>query len=193
MLKENLLSIIGEFYSPLSPECGQALLERLNIRSVDKGEYIVKEGQYAHHAYFILQGTARAFYLKDGKDVSDWFAFENEFISSIVSLFGDKPSPHYIEVLQDSILIEISKEVMDELAEKYHDFERLIREVVTQTMLSQQERISSILFHSAEQRYEQILSIRPDIINRVPLMHIASYLGMTLETLSRVRSLKARI
>ena len=90
-------------------------------------------------------------------------------------------------------MIEISKEVIDELAEKYHDFERLIREVVTQTMLSQQERISSILFHSAEQRYEQILSIRPDIINRVPLMHIASYLGMTLETLSRVRSLKARI
>ena len=93
-------------------------------------------------------------------------------------------------MVQESIVIEISKETVEHLSNKYHCFEKLIRVVVTNVMLSQQERISSILFQTAEQRYKEMLSIRPDIINKFPLKHIASYLGMTLETLSRVRSIK---
>ena len=137
-----------------------------------------------------MEGCGRAFYLNGGKDITDWFAFEHEFISAIVSFFGNEPSPHFIEMVQASIVIEISKDTVEHLSNKYHCFEKLIRVVVTKVMLSQQERISSILFQTAEQRYKEMLSIRPDIINKFPLKHIASYLGMTLETLSRVRSTK---
>lgn len=96
-------------------------------------------------------------YLKDGKDISDWFSFENDFICSIVSYFNNEPSPHYIEVLENSVLLEFSKSEIDALSDKYHDFERLIRIIVTEIILSHQKRIASILFHNAEQKYENLL------------------------------------
>lgn len=188
MIDNNPLQIMAERYAPLSPECQAELVERLQLHHFPKGEVLVREGQYANKAYFIMEGCARAYYLKDGKDISDWFAFEYEFISSIVSFFGKGPSPHYIEVLQDALVMEVSRDAIEYLSDKYHDFERLIRVVVTQTMLAQRERMASILFHSARERYDHIIQQRPDITQRVPLMHIASYLGMTLETLSRIRS-----
>ncbi|MEM7298373.1 MAG: Crp/Fnr family transcriptional regulator [Bacteroidota bacterium] len=193
MTKEDILNKIGEIYAPLSPECQQELFDNLVLLSLEKGEILVREGEYADKAYFILHGCARAYYLNDGRDISDWFAFENEFISSIVSFFGKEPSPHYIELLQDAIVLQISRTTIESLSDKYHDFERLIRVVVTETMLRQRERISSILFQSAKERYDHIMRIRPDITNRVPLMHIASYLGITLETLSRIRGSRKRI
>ncbi|MEL6863726.1 MAG: Crp/Fnr family transcriptional regulator [Bacteroidota bacterium] len=193
MIKNNPLHAIGELYAPLSDKCQQELLEQIHLTTVEKGEVIVREGQFANKAYFILQGCARAYYLKDGKDISDWFAFENEFITAIISFFGNEPSPHYIEMLEDTLIMEISRTTIDQLSNKHHDFEHLVRVVVTKTMLRQQERISSTLFHTARERYDHILDTYPGITNRVPLMHIASYLGMTLETLSRIRNTKRRI
>ena len=190
---EEIVNIISEVYSPLTCECQQELADDVIILSLKKGATLVKEGQYSDKTYYIIKGCARAYYLKEGKDISDWFAFENEFISSIVSFFVNKPSPHYIELLENSILIEIARDKIEKLSDKYHDFERLIRVVVIKTMLSQQERMASMQFHSAEQKYENILAIHQNITKRVPLMHIASYLGITLETLSRVRSPKNRI
>jgi CRP-like cAMP-binding protein len=103
------------------------------------------------------------------------------------------PSPHYIEVLEPSILLEISRENINLLSDKYKEFDRLGKIIVTKTMLQQQQRIVSIQFETAQQKYENILKIRPDITKRVALTHIASYLGITLETLSRIRNPKNRI
>ena len=193
MTKEEIIHKISETYSPLTLECQQELSEYVSILSLKKNVMLVKEGQYSDKSFFILKGCARAYYLRDGKDITDWFGFENEFISSIISFFTHQPSPHYIELLEDSILIELSRSQIEHLSNKYHDFERLIRIIVTKTMLSQQEKIASMQFYNAEQKYENILAIRSDIVHRVPLTHIASYLGITLETLSRIRNPKNRI
>ena len=193
MTKEEIIKNISETYSALSLECQMELPDKATILSLEKGSILVREGQYSDKTFYIIKGCARAYYLKDGKDISDWFAFENEFISAIVSFFTEKPSPHYIELLEDSILIELSRDDIEGLADKYHDFERLLRVIVTQTMLSHQERIASMQFYNAEQKYENLLVIRPDITQRVPLTDIASYLGITLETLSRIRNPKNRI
>ena len=193
MNSEKILNEIGEIYSPLSIECRQELIANFNVLTLNKGEIVVREGQFSDKAYLIVQGCSRAFYLKDGKDISDWFAFENEFMASIVSFFCREPSPHYIEFIEDSIVIEFSRDTIDNLSGKYHDFERLISKVVTKTMLGLRERLSSILFNKAEERYKQLINTRPDVTNRIPLTHIASYLGITLETLSRIRNPKKRI
>lgn len=193
MNSEKILNEIGEIYSPLSIECRQELIANFNVLTLNKGEIVVREGQFSDKAYLIVQGCSRAYYLKDGKDISDWFAFENEFMASIVSFFCREPSPHYIEFIEDSIVIEFSRDTIDNLSSKYHDFERLISKVVTKTMLGLRERLSSILFNKAEERYKQLINTRPDVTNRIPLTHIASYLGITLETLSRIRNPKKRI
>ena len=193
MSKEKIINIISETYSKLTYECQQELLSVSKVFTLQKGEQLVKEGQYSDKTFFIINGCARAFYLKDGKDISDWFAFENDFISSINSFFLNIPSPHYIELIEDSEILELSRKDVEILSDKYHDFERLSKIIITKTMLQQQERISSMQFHSAEEKYDNILSIQPNITKRVPLTHIASYIGITLETLSRIRKRKIGI
>ena len=193
MTKEEVINIISETYSTLTDECQQEFSNSSKISILQKGTTLVKEGQYSDKTFFIIEGCARAYYLKDGKDISDWFAFENDFISSINSFFQDIPSPHYIELLEDSILLEISRKDVELLSAKYHEFERLSKIIIIKTMLQLQERISSMQFHSAEQKYENLLSIRPNITQRIALTHIASYIGITLETLSRIRKPKKRI
>lgn len=187
MKKEDIIGAIEKNYIKLPSDCINSLLEVSKILEVQNGEEIVKEGQYADKAYFIIKGCARAYYLKDGKDITDWFAFDNDFISSINSFYLDIPSPHYIEVLEPSVLLEISKKHIDTLSNKYPEFDKLEKLVVIKTMLRLQQRIVSVQFETASQKYINLLTIRPDIIQRVPLTHIASYLGITLETLSRIR------
>lgn len=189
----SIIRLIGKLYSPLSDACISDLASVSKVLSFDKPTILVKEGQFANKTYFIVKGCARAFYLKDGKDVTDWLAFENDFISAINSFFLNIPSPHYIEVLEASELLEFSREDSLILSDKYHDFEKLASKVITRTLLQLQQRVVSIQFETAQQRYENLLNIRPDITQRVPLTHIASFLGITLETLSRIRNPKNRI
>lgn len=187
---EKTINELGELYSPLSIECQQDLVANAKVCTFKRGEIVVREGQYSEKAYLIVAGCARAYYLKDGKDISDWFTFENQFMAPIVSFFSTKPSPHYVEFVEDSVAYEFSKDTFDSLSYKYHDFERFISKVVTETMLGLCERLYTIQFNKAEDRFKHLISIYPDITKRIPLTHIASYLGITLETLSRIRSPK---
>ncbi|WPR75756.1 Crp/Fnr family transcriptional regulator [Algoriphagus sp. NG3] len=192
MQLEQTINQLDELYSPLSIACRQDLIANAKLSTFKRGEVVVREGQYSEKAYLIVEGCARAYYLKDGKDISDWFAFENQFMAPIVSFFSAKPSPHYVEFVEDSVAYEFSKDTFDSLSHKHHDFERFISKVVTVTMLGLCERLYTIQFNRAEDRFKHLISIYPDITNRIPLTHIASYLGITLETLSRIRSPKNR-
>ncbi|UII34005.1 Crp/Fnr family transcriptional regulator [Fulvivirga ulvae] len=185
-----IVETISDSYSPLTAACKADLAKGLKVLDFDRSAILVREGQYADKSYFIVKGCARAYYLKDGKDITDWFAFENDFITAINSFFLNVPSPHFIEILEPGILLELSKDKVEQLSDKYHDFERLAKVVVTKTLLQLQQRVVSIQFETALQKYENLLKIRPDITQRIPLTHIASYLGITLETLSRIRNPK---
>lgn len=187
---KTIIDKISKRYTPLSNECQAELLANSKIKTFKKGEIVVREGQFSKNAYLITQGCARAYYLQDGRDISDWFTFENEIMAPIVSFFGQKPSPHFIEFIEDSVAIVFTKDTLDQLSNKHHDFERFIRKVVTETMLGLCERLNTIQFVKAEERFTRLLKIYPNITNRIPLTHIASYLGITLETLSRIRSPK---
>ncbi|MBK6266077.1 Crp/Fnr family transcriptional regulator [Marivirga sp. S37H4] len=190
---QHAIESISEQYSPLTDNCRSDLCNLLRIQTIPKNTVLVKEGQFANKTYFIVKGCLRAYYLKEGKDITDWLAFDNEFINSINSYFLEVPSPHFIETLESTKLIEFCKKDVETLLDKYPDFDRLLRIAVTKVMLQLQQRIVSIQFETAIQKYESLLIQRPDITARVPLTHIASFLGITLETLSRIRNIKSRI
>ena len=187
---QEVIETLHTTYSPLSDACKAELPSHSRIFTVSPSELLVKEGEFADKTYFIVEGCARAYYLKEGKDITDWFAFEGDFISAINSFFLDVPSPHFIEIMEPATLLEFSRDSVLMFSDKYHDFDRLGRMIVTRTMLQLQQRIVSLQFENAQQKYENLLKIRPDITQRIPLMHIASYLGITLETLSRIRNPK---
>jgi len=193
MDKSEIVQSISDNYLKLSNDCTEDLVRCIRVLALTKDDMVVREGQFSDKVYFIFEGCARAYYLKDGKDITEWFAFENEFISAINSFYAEVPSQHNIEVMTDSILVEITKEKVQELSDKHWEFDKLEKMILTQTLLQLQQRLISIQFESARQKYENLLNLRPDIIHKVPLTHIASYLGITLETLSRIRNPKSGI
>lgn len=189
---ETIIQSIGSAYVPLSQSCIEELQARAVIRPYPKNHILTREGQFDDTMYYIIAGVARAYYLKNGKDITDWFAFSNDFICPLDCFFLQKPSNHYIELLEPSSLMQINKENVMYLSDKYREFDRLGKEAITKTMLHLQKRVVSIQFESASQRYESLMLQHPGITQKVALMHIASYLGITLETLSRIRG-KSRI
>jgi CRP-like cAMP-binding protein len=173
--------------SALSDDCKKDFAQRLRLELQPANTTLVKEGEFSDKLFFIYAGSVRAYYVKDAKNITDWFGFENDFICAINSYFLNIPSPHYIETIEPATLLIINRQDVNYLCDTYHDFDRFGRLAVTQTMLQLQQRVVSLQFESAQQRYETLTKLRPDITQRVPLGHIASYLGMTLETLSRAR------
>jgi len=186
-MDEIIESIMAQF-GPLSAGAVNDIKNFAEIRKVNRGETLVREGEHSYELYYIVKGGARAYYLKDGKTITDWFAFENDFISSIVSFFLGVPSQHYIEVFEDTTFMVLQLRDIEVLCEKHHDFERLARLSTTKTMLQLQQRIVSLQFKSSKERYDSLLENYPQIELRAPLGDIASYLGITQETLSRIRS-----
>jgi CRP-like cAMP-binding protein len=184
------IDFIDSHLSALSDDCKKDFAQRLRPESHKANTTLVKEGEFSDKLFFIHEGCVRAYYLKDGKNITDWFGFENDFICAINSYFLNIPSPHYIETIEPVTLLVIDREDVNYLCDTYHDFDRFARLAVTQTMLQLQQRIVSLQFESAQQKYDTLTKLRPDITQRVPLGHIASYLGMTLETLSRSRQPK---
>ena len=176
--------------SPLSPESLQRFLDTWKYWSVPKDHFLLREHMVSDYIYFIEKGVARIYYHKNDKEVTEWIAMEKQFFLSIASFFECKPSHLIIQTLEPSVVYGIHHNDLMALADQHHDVERLLRKMVTLSLILSQQRMESIQFETAQQRYERLLNSSPDIIKRVPLSYVASFLGVTLETLSRIRSHK---
>ena len=188
MNKEEIVSQIESKFCKLSKESKVAWDAKSKIITLKKSETLVEQGKRSDKIWFIAKGIIRAYYLKDGKRICDWFAFENEFISAITSFYSNAPSLDQIDVISDAILLETSRESITELCDQFHDFEKLGRLSTTETMLRLQQRIVSLQFETASQKLNNLLEQYPNIYQLLPLGDIASYIGITQETLSRLRS-----
>lgn len=178
-------------YMALPEDCIQELITQCKILVFDKEEEIIKTGQYSDKAYYVAAGSARAFYIKEnGKEVTEWFAFNGEFICSVNSFFQNTPSTFSISSVEPVVLLEISRTTANYLSDKYRAFERLEKKVITHTLIKLQQRISALQFEDARHKYENLINTQSGILRRIPLSYIASYLGITLETLSRIRNPK---
>ena len=178
-------------YMALPEDCIQELITQCKILVFDKEEEIIKTGQYSDKTYYVAAGSARAFYIKEnGKEVTEWFAFNGEFICSVNSFFQNTPSTFSISSVEPVVLLEISRTTANYLSDKYRAFERLEKKVITHTLIKLQQRISALQFEDARHKYENLKNTQSGILSRIPLSYIASYLGITLETLSRIRNPK---
>ena len=171
---------------------GSAAMEDLNNRFEEKvltkSEYLVTEGKTCRHLYFLQQGALRGFYNLEGKEITHWFAFENDFVTSFHSFITQQPSVENIQALEGSILWAISKDSLDELMSRHHEIEKVVRIAYENYYIRLEERFVNAHFATAAERYQNLLQRSPHFIERVPLGLIASYLGISSETLSRIRS-----
>jgi CRP-like cAMP-binding protein len=174
----------------LSPESETLFVKAWERWSVPKDHQLVRQYSVCDHIYFLESGAVRIYYHKNGKEVTEWLALENQFFLSLTSFYLRAPSNLTIHTLEPSIVHGIRHDDLMNLADDLPDVGKLLRNMMTGGFIMSQQRMESMHFESARERYENLLRQSPEIIQRVPLSHIASFLGITMETLSRVRARK---
>lgn len=153
-----------------------------------KNQVLVAQGDICKHLYYVEQGMARSYYINEnGKEITQWFFIAGKFMTSVDSFFQHTPSDYYLELLEDSIIYSITKENLDALFNKYPKMQKLGRLATTEMLTRVVNKLNAIQFQTARDRYDYMLTEFPNIAHHVPLGHIASYLGMSQETLSRIR------
>ncbi|HZH01903.1 MAG TPA: Crp/Fnr family transcriptional regulator [Flavisolibacter sp.] len=160
----------------------------LQEKVVAKNGFLVEAGKVCRHLYFLERGAVCGFYYLNGKRVTHWFAFENDFFTSFHSFITQQPAVENIQALEGSVMWAITKNDLTILLENFPEIERVLRLAYEKYYIRLEERFVNAQFKTAAERYEQLLQQTPHIAERVPLGYIASYLGVSQETLSRIRS-----
>lgn len=174
----------------LSQELATAIKENFVCQEYPKKTQLLREHQYCQKLFFLEKGTIRTFYYHNGKDISSWFYNEEHFVSSWYSFYNQAPSFEYIETLDDCTIYFIDYHNYQKLLEKYPSFERFGRLMLEEQVAFIDFYSKGYMFLSAKERYKLLLEYFPDVELRIKLGDIATYLGITQETLSRIRASK---
>ncbi len=153
-----------------------------------KGEFVLKEGEVCTNIYWVAKGLVRQFYYKNDKELTEYMATENTIFMSIESLFKEEPSRQQIQTLEPTILFALPKPALEREAVRNVNIQMLYRKILEESLIISQVHADMLRFESAQERYAKLVKRSPQLILRAPLVYIASYLQMTPETLSRVRT-----
>lgn len=175
---------------PLSAEAEKVLLEISKEVHFQKGTDVQLIGHTCKTIYFVKKGCVRIYYFKEDIDITESFEFENAFVARAESLFTGKPSLKAIQAIEDTTLIAIDSNKLFQLFDEHRDLERLFRKIIEASYVNTVNRIESLQFHTADERYLNLLKEHKDVLKRIPLKYIASYLGITPVSLSRIRAHK---
>lgn len=159
----------------------------LKIKSIPKDGNFVLTGQVSREIGFVHKGLFRYYYLQEGREINTHFVFENNFIVSYNSFITQQPSSYFIQALEPAEIVTFTFNDLQHAYHASHRWERFGRIVAENAFMLATQRSESFLFMDGEQRYLHLLKTRPEIFDRLPLYHIASYLGMERESLSRLR------
>lgn len=183
---EQLLQHLQQFYQ-LSEDAQQVLPDYFTRMILPKNELLITQGKVCRYLYFLEQGCLRGFYNLEDKEITHWFGFENDFVTSFHSFITQEPAVENIQLMEGCVLWAISKESLWQLFNRHHEIERLVRIAYEKYYIRLEERFVNAQFRTATERYQGLLQRAPHIIDRVSLGYIASYLGISQETLSRIR------
>jgi CRP-like cAMP-binding protein len=184
----NLLRKHASIFSAIPDGDWELLLPHLEVKELKKNTFFVKEGKRSFDVGLVLDGMLRQYYTKDGEEKTTYFFFENHFVNAYISCITGKPSHLTIEALSDVQYISFPYPVLLELYDKSMAWQKFGRLVAEYLGAGLEERMVSLLLHSPEERYLNLLnSNKRKIIERIPQHYIANYLGITPVSLSRIR------
>lgn len=173
-------------YIVLSEEEVQVIKKLNLIKEFKKNTILLKEGQVSTECYFVLKGCVRSYYLLEGEEKTTEFFVENQPVTP-VSYIKNIPSEYYLTCLEDCILSIGSSKKTDQFLNELPKFASLIGTISNDLLANNQMQFDDFRNLPPEKRYLKLLEKRPDLINRVPQYHLASYLGIKPQSLSRIR------
>lgn len=187
MILEKLLKYIRQ-YIELTQDEEAKLVLKIKIRKVSKGQFIVRNGDICKYENFVLTGCLRSFYIdNEGQEHIVMFALENWWTADLGSFITQKPADLNVQCLEDSELVQIHYDDLQNLYLEIPKLERFFRIIIQKAFVAAQKRIVNNFSMEATSRYLQFREQYPDIEQRVPQYMIASYLGITKEFLSKIR------
>lgn len=174
-------------YISLSDEHWEDIASYFKEINLGKNEYLFREGQISHHIYFICSGLIRNYYLQNGVEITRHFAQENELLSAYVSFLTQTPTLENVHTLEDCRLLQISYHDLQHIYETYPVWGNFFRQLLEKVYIETTKRIEGFICKTAEQRYVDLINRRPELLQRIPLQYLATYLGITPVSLSRIR------
>ena len=183
-----ILKNISRFIT-LSSEEEQYFTSLLKLKKLKKKQYLLQEGDISHHEYFVNKGCVRTYTIDEkGQEHIIQFAIEDWWTGDMYSFLTHTPAKYTIDALEDSELLCLEKSGLEELYIKVPKFEKFFRHLLQNAFVSLQERVIGNLSQPADERYCTFITKYAEMEKRLPLKQIASYLGITPESLSRIRS-----
>ncbi len=173
---------------PISTELEQKLSDSLQTKKFPKKYLLHKQGQVCNYIYFIEKGFLRSYYINHDKEITGWFMKENDIIISVNSFFTRNPSYEWIQTIEESTLHYIHYDELQKIYKEFKEFNFIGRTLTEIYYTKSEERLYEMRCHTAKERFQFLLDKHPYIVKRAPVGSIASYLGISLETLSRLRS-----
>ena len=165
------------------------ILESILVpRKYLKGQMILSEGEVCKDLLYVAKGMTRQFYFKNGKELTEHMSVEGGIVMCIESLFKEEPTRLQIEALEPTWVFAMPKARLEEVALHNVNIQILYRKILEESLIVSQVHADLVRFETSQDRYQKMCKIMPQVILRAPLIYIASYLQMTPETLSRVRS-----
>lgn len=162
--------------------------EALEVNRLDKRSYLLEAGKTARHLYFLAKGLARFFFInEEGQEITSDFYFAPGFIASFTSFVNQTPSQFTIQALMPVNALAISRNDLLDLYEKHPRLERMGRILTEQAYSEAEKHLLSLLNDAPKDRYLWLLQEYPQYVQHIPLQYLASYLGITPESLSRIR------
>jgi CRP-like cAMP-binding protein len=182
-------SIINHFQnlSPINEEDKVALHKAMQEGSFEKNEIIQHPGSRCNTLYFVSTGIARIFFLKDGNDITEHFAFNGNIIIRAESLFNEQITHKGIQALTPIDMVCMNAQDLFQLCSTHPNIERLFHQIIIKEYLNANKRIESLQLLTAQERYLELMK-ETDLVQYIPLKYIASYLGITQVSLSRIRA-----
>ncbi|RDK88949.1 MULTISPECIES: Crp/Fnr family transcriptional regulator [Flavobacteriaceae] len=181
-----ILDYFDSFYK-IGKEAKQELKNIIIEKQYGKNAIVQDIGNTCRTLYFVKEGGARIFYYNKGNDITEHFAFKNEIIVRAESLFTGQTTTKGIETIEKTIMFTIDANALFRLYDDYHNIERLFRLIFENEFVNAIRRIESFQLKTATERYIELLNFT-DWVQKIPLKHIASYLGITQVSLSRIRA-----
>lgn len=191
MENENKLLYYFNKWSEINEEDEATIMSAFEPATIKKRKDLLVPGQVCNYLYFITKGCLRSFYI-DSKGVEHIYQIrmDNSWISDLESFFSQSPSKYNIEALEDSHFFRIAHERFERLLMEIPRLERYFRILFQKAYINALNRLNATMWETAMDRYNEMLKEHPEVFQRVPLVHIASYLGVTPESLSRIRKQK---
>ena len=154
--------------------------------SFGKGEYLLKLGSRCQNLYYVVEGIVRVFYLKDGIEITDWFGTKGTIVTAMESFHLESSSDQFIQAATPTVVIRIPKLDMEKAMRDSTEIKNEYIELLTKHLLRVQQRIKALQFYPAKERYNLLIEKNPEVVKYIQRNQIASYLGISLETLSRI-------